>query len=81
MNARTQKPEAQNQSPVTEATLETAADMQRSGVMSDADYAKITMRHLGRDLTAPTEPVSPAEIRSIRERAASDERRATSGTG
>lgn len=64
MNAKTQR-----QSPVTEAILETAADMHRSGIMTDADFAKITMRHLGKELTAQTEPVSPAEIRSIRERA------------
>ncbi|HEY1612733.1 MAG TPA: helix-turn-helix domain-containing protein [Rhizomicrobium sp.] len=43
--------------------------MHRTGVMNDADYAKITMRHLGKDLTAQIEPVSADEIRSIRERA------------
>ena len=56
-------------SPVTEAILETAADMHKSGIMGDADYAKITMRHLGKDLTAKVDPVSPAEIKSLRERA------------
>lgn len=56
-------------SRLTEALLETAADMHESGIMNDADYAKITMRHLGRDLTAPIEPVSGNEIRSMRERA------------
>jgi putative transcriptional regulator len=63
------KAKTHDQSPVTQAILETAADMRRVGVMSETDYAKITMRHLGKDLTAPAEPVSPAEIRSIRERA------------
>ena len=54
---------------VTEAILETAEGMHRTGTMGNADYAKITMRHLSKDLTAQNEPVSPAEIRSIRERA------------
>lgn len=29
------------------AILETAEDMNKSGLMNDADYDKITMRHLG----------------------------------
>jgi putative transcriptional regulator len=56
-------------SSVTQAILETAEGMHRTGIMGDADYTKITMRHLGKDLTAQNEPVSPAEIRLIRERA------------
>jgi hypothetical protein len=34
--------------PVTEAILETAKDMHSVGVLSDADYSKITMRHLAK---------------------------------
>lgn len=56
-------------SSVTDAILETAAGMHRTGIMNDADYTKITMRHLGKDVMAQSEPVSPAEIRSMRERA------------
>ena len=56
-------------STVTEAILETAAGMHRTGTMNDADYAKITMRHLAKDLTPQNDAVSPGEIRSIRERA------------
>ena len=54
---------------VTEAILETAADMHRIGVMDDTDYAKITMRHLGKRTVANAAPVSGQEIRSIRQRA------------
>jgi putative transcriptional regulator len=60
---------SKKQSRVTEAILETAADMHKSGIMADVDYAKITMRHLGKDLTAKVEPVSADEIKSLRERA------------
>jgi putative transcriptional regulator len=56
-------------SRATEAILETAAGMHRTGIMSDADYSKITMRHLGKELTAQIETVSAEEIRSLRERA------------
>lgn len=56
-------------SRATEAILETAAGMHRIGLMDDANYSKITMRHLGKDLTAQIEPVSADEIRTIRERA------------
>jgi putative transcriptional regulator len=34
--------------PLTEAILEMADDMHRVGIMGDADYNKITMRHLGK---------------------------------
>ena len=53
----------------TEAILETADGMHGSGIMDDADYSKITMRHLGKDLTTQIESVSGEEIRSLRERA------------
>ena len=55
-------------SRLTDALLETAADMRKTGIMNNAGYAKITMRHLGKDLTAQIEPVSADEIRAIRER-------------
>lgn len=56
-------------SRVTEAPFQTAAGMHRSGIMDDADYSKITTRHLGKDLAAQIESVSAEEIRSLRERA------------
>jgi putative transcriptional regulator len=56
-------------SRATEAILETAAGMHRTGIMNDAEYSKIIMRHLGKDLTAQIESVTAGEIRALRERA------------
>ena len=53
---------------LTEALLDTAADMNESGIMSDADYEKTTRRHHGKKLLKNVKPVSGDEIRSIRER-------------
>jgi putative transcriptional regulator len=49
--------------------LEPAADMHKLGMFSDAEYNKITMRHLGKELVQNVGPVSADEIRAIRERA------------
>jgi putative transcriptional regulator len=54
-------------SRLTEALLETADGMLRVGVMTKADHAKITKRHLGNVATA--RPMSAKEIRAMRERA------------
>ena len=54
---------------LTEAMLETAGGMHRTGVLSDAAYAKITKRHLGAIESATVAPMTPKEIRSLRERA------------
>jgi putative transcriptional regulator len=52
---------------LTEELLETANDMQASGLLSKAAHKKITMRHLGETLTAPTTvKLSPKEIRALR---------------
>ena len=56
-------------SRLTEALLETAEDLHRIGIMDDAAYRKITVRHLGKSLPSTAEPLTGAEIRSIRERA------------
>lgn len=58
-------------SRLTKELLETARDMQKSGLMTKAAHDKITMRHLGvsdvpRVVTAT---ISGADIRAIRERA------------
>jgi putative transcriptional regulator len=63
------KTKTRKMSRVTEAILETAKDMHRVGVLSHADYSKITMRHLGKDRADEIEPVSAREIRAMRERA------------
>lgn len=56
-------------SPVAEAILETAGDLHRIGLMNDADYRKITVRHLGKKALAPSAPISPTQIRDLRQRA------------
>jgi putative transcriptional regulator len=56
-------------SPVTEAILEMADDMHRVGIMDDADYNKITMRHLGKKKIPSAEPVTAEDIRKMREQA------------
>jgi putative transcriptional regulator len=53
---------------LTKTLLETANDMREGGILDDAAYKKITMRHLG-DLRAPTEPLTGGDIRALRERA------------
>ncbi len=57
-----------NHSKLTEAILETAADMHRDGVLDDKGYAKITMRHLGKEKTPEIAPITSEDIRAIRER-------------
>jgi putative transcriptional regulator len=57
-------------SRLTRALLETADDMRRAGVMNAATHEKITLRHLGDQKAATVaEPMTGAEIRSLRERA------------
>ena len=51
------------------ALLEMATDQHRIGVMDDATYRKITVRHLGEGPSHLAEPISPEEIRALRERA------------
>ena len=46
-----------------------AEDQHRLGVMDDATYRKITIRHLGLNAPSTAEPISGEEIRSLRERA------------
>ncbi len=54
---------------VTEAILEMADDMHRVGIMDDADYNKITLRHLGKEKVPTAEPVTADDIRKMRKRA------------
>jgi putative transcriptional regulator len=56
-------------SRLSEALLETAEDMHRIGVMDDATYRKITIRHLGPQALSTAEPISGDEIRKLREQA------------
>jgi putative transcriptional regulator len=55
---------------LTKELLETAKGMHAVGIMDDAAYEKITMRHLGRTAETPTAaPITGEDIRSIREQA------------
>ena len=55
---------------LTAELLETAEGMHRIGVMDDATYEKITLRHLGESAKVPTAaPITAEDIRSLRERA------------
>jgi putative transcriptional regulator len=56
-------------SPVTEAILEMAEGLHRAGVMSDDNFHKITVRHLGKSALPTDVPISGEQIREIRERA------------
>lgn len=56
-------------SKLAKALLETADGMHRTGILSDAAHAKITKRHLDAGETATAAPLSPREIRSLRENA------------
>ena len=58
----------QTPSRLTQAILETADGMRRTGIMSDEAHAKITLRHLGTAAGA-VEPISGDEIRQVREQA------------
>ena len=60
---------ATKRSNLTEALLETAEGLHRVGMLSDETYEKITVRHLGPDVVASAEPMTPEEIRRVREQA------------
>jgi putative transcriptional regulator len=54
---------------VVEAILETSSDLHRLGIMDDATYRKITIRHFGTSVLNMSEPVSGDEIRNLRKQA------------
>lgn len=56
-------------SRLTQALLETADDMHSVGILDDAAHRKITARHLGKEALATSAPITPTEIRELRERA------------
>ncbi len=55
-------------SELSEAILEMAEDMHRLGMMGEENYRKITLRHLGPPPLPTPEPITPEEIRTLRER-------------
>lgn len=60
---------ARKNSPVVEAILETAEDMHRHGLLNDAEYRQITIRHLGEKPLPASKPISAREIRRVRQHA------------
>ena len=54
-------------SPLTEALLETAKDMNSIGILNDNAYEKITMRHIEMKNSPKIELLTAEEIRKIRE--------------
>jgi putative transcriptional regulator len=56
-------------SRLAEALLETAKDMRETGILGEAAYEKITMRHLGTHDQPVMEPLTGEEIRMMREQA------------
>lgn len=56
-------------SRLTEAILEMAEDQHRLGLMDDAAYHKITIRHLGDKGSELAKPISARQIRAIRQKA------------
>jgi DNA-binding transcriptional regulator YiaG len=56
-------------SPLSVAILEMAEDQHSLGIMDDATYRKITVRHLGKNAHPLAAPITPGEIRALRQRA------------
>lgn len=54
-------------SRLVEAILETSSDLHRLGIMDDAEYEKITIRHLGPRTPATAKPISARAIKKMRE--------------
>jgi putative transcriptional regulator len=56
-------------SRLAKALLESANDMRQVGILDDASYSKITMRHLRAEDKLDLQPLTGGDIRSIRKRA------------
>lgn len=56
-------------SSLAEALLDTAEGMHSIGLMDDATYKKITLRHLGPKALSVAQPITGEEIRTLREKA------------
>jgi putative transcriptional regulator len=58
-----------NANRVVEAILESAEDLHRHGLLNNAEYEQITVRHLGSKAPSTAKPISAKQIRKIREQA------------
>ena len=56
-------------SRVKEAILETAGDMLASGIISEKNYEKITLRHIKKEKLPKIDPMTSEEIKALREKA------------
>lgn len=56
-------------SRLADEIMEMAGAQHRIGIMAEADYQKITARHLGTDALPSAEPITSAEVRAVREQA------------
>ncbi len=56
-------------SDLAKAMIETAEGLHRAGIVSEATFRKITVRHLGPDAPLTAAPISPEDIRRVREQA------------
>jgi putative transcriptional regulator len=56
-------------SRLSQEILEMAGAQRRLGIMDEATHQKITARHLGPDALPTAEPITPAEVRTVREQA------------
>jgi putative transcriptional regulator len=54
---------------LSKALMATAEGMHRIGVMDDATYEKISVRHLGSKPLLTAQPISGAQIRQMRDKA------------
>lgn len=60
---------AKKQSRLTEALLETAEGMRRTGLLNETEYGKITVGLLGTAPLPTAKPIKGKEIQKMRERA------------
>lgn len=56
-------------SDLAKAMIETAGGLHRAGIVSEATLRKITIRHLGPAAPLTAAPISPEDIRRVREQA------------
>lgn len=61
--------DSKNPGRLAQAMLETAKDMRSAGLLGEAAYEKITMRHLGVKDKVELESLTGEDIRTMRERA------------
>ena len=54
---------------LSQEILEMAGAQRRLGIMDEPTFQKITARHLGPDALPTAEPITPAEVREVREQA------------